>query len=1040
MLPSKLNCLFDSRDHSLLKVVNEIIDNRNSFTDLANLLYPYLHPNGIKELAESKGLRIAYAVMRLMDSLDSDKSAARIQALQSLRDEVLSSADSHLPKNTGRILLQIMKELVRSRTDHRRQLELAHDFRAAVSGKPRIVRKLLREYHLLEMPEEWNHVAFDSHIHDSYTKGRKSPTHLIMDAWIKGIRKVTVVYHNFIDIEPVNELVAASEIMGVDVRVGVEFPARFYNQYVQLIWIPRGFSDAQEFITFLSEQQVTTFMEQGRKNAEYKLEYILSLLNGFNATGLLQINESLGLSIPPISPSDFLSSNKLGQTSTFQLAKFIHSRILPVLNSKIEYLRHAFVDANDEQRKRIITSVDQINSLDPEAIADNFLKQELHSPSSEYILKDKYLPELLKLSPFALIDKLTRLHSGFRIMLNLCNLRVPDVVELLYDCSGLIEYLEIFNLKDYISMPSLEYKRISDLQQCINGGSIFHLSRMIRAIIKENEKEFTSERKTKFDEILRNAGALKEYYKSSPLKLSVGSDSRGYSHKFYGMGFAVKETLPRRAQKELNRKKSERVSIPVHVNTSFQTVFMPSSDGTSKIRKFLGRIAPLRGILYKKYNEWKIEKSSFRITTNGNIVPLGGTSARKGNGFVLLAQETKLRINNALTWRYMNGNLKNTIKIVTGFIPAALTFAYTQDWWFLIYLGTPIWFAITGFRNILQSVLGGGGLRRSSLLKWKLFVNRDRIADSLLYTGLSVPLLEYFARVRVLEHTLGITTETSPVLLYSFMSFINGFYIAGHNIFRGLPREAVIGNLFRSILNIPLSILFNSSIGVLLGYLGIAGINAILEQWASIITKTSSDIVAGVIEGVADRLNNNRMRFQDYETKLFQISRVFQRLDMLHPQEDILQLIKDPNVLIMQLQTEYDDLKKLLIVNALDLLYLWMYQPRGRNVCCSFLRKMPIDEMKAFIGFQTILRNEREITQLFADGLVGNSFSRPLAFYLACHRQYLEELRDLTLKGGKKCKEFRLNPRSIWRQTTAVELSVDAEAKSNVQYLNQTRP
>ncbi len=44
------------------------------------------------------------------------------------------------------------------------------------------------------MPEEWNQVSFDDHVHDSNTKGRKSPSHLIMDAWIKGIRRLIVIY------------------------------------------------------------------------------------------------------------------------------------------------------------------------------------------------------------------------------------------------------------------------------------------------------------------------------------------------------------------------------------------------------------------------------------------------------------------------------------------------------------------------------------------------------------------------------------------------------------------------------------------------------------------------------------------------------------------------------------------------------------------------------------------------------------------------------------------------------------------------------
>ena len=66
--------------------------------------------------------------------------------------------------------------------------------------------------------------------------------------------------------------------------------------------------------------------------------------------------------------------------------------------------------------------------------------------------------------------------------------------------------------------------------------------------------------------------------------------------------------------------------------------------------------------------------------------------------------------------------------------PAFLTFALTKDWWVLAYLGAFIWFGITGLRNILQSVLGGGGFRRSRLLNWNDYISWTRITDSLLFT------------------------------------------------------------------------------------------------------------------------------------------------------------------------------------------------------------------------------------------------------------------------------------------------------------------
>ncbi|HSM91083.1 MAG TPA: hypothetical protein VLT56_13780, partial [Desulfobacterales bacterium] len=249
--------LFDRKDHELIRIVNDVL---SSSKFARKLYFSYFHPNGIKEMAETKGLRSAYAVAQLLSSLEIGGVEDRLNALRSLRLEVIDTAEGPLPKNTARVLLQIMKNLVRAYGDPRRQLELAHDFRMTASGKPRIVRRQLKQHHLLEMPEEWNQIAFDDHVHDANTKGRKSSTHLIMDAWIKGIRRLRVIHYNFIEPRFAAELFEAAKILDIDVRIGIEYSARYRDKYVQLIWVPRGFADAQAFLCFLAEPPVMNLM------------------------------------------------------------------------------------------------------------------------------------------------------------------------------------------------------------------------------------------------------------------------------------------------------------------------------------------------------------------------------------------------------------------------------------------------------------------------------------------------------------------------------------------------------------------------------------------------------------------------------------------------------------------------------------------------------------------------------------------------------------------------------------------------------------
>jgi hypothetical protein len=314
--------------------------------------------------------------------------------------------------------------------------------------------------------------------------------------------------------------------------------------------------------------------------------------------------------------------------------------------------------------------------------------------------------------------------------------------------------------------------------------------------------------------------------------------------------------------------------------------------------------------------------------------------------------------------RYLNSHLKNSLKVLAGFIPAALTFALTKDWWVLAWFGAFLWFGITGVRNVIQMVLGSGGLKRSSLLQWSGLVSWGRLADSLLYTGFSVPLLDFLVKQELLNKGLGITLATSPLVLYSVMAVANGLYIFSHNVLRGLPMAAAIGNLFRAVLSIPLAVAYSQIIIFTLTATGHPDAAAAVGPWAAVISKLASDCVAGLIEGLADRDQFIRMRAWDYRGKLNQLFDTFQQLELRFPQEDVLALLESPKQFMLTMSYEHKGLESIIIVNALDLLYFWMYQPRARGVMEGFLRDMGPEEAASPCSQYVALR-EREISQVF---------------------------------------------------------------------------
>jgi hypothetical protein len=998
--PEISRLLFDRRDYELIRIVNDVYSKDRDTGYGRRQYYSNFHPQGIKELAESRSLRIAYSMVHLLSSLEIGGMDDRLNALGSLRAEVLDTAEGPMPKNTARVLMQVIKEVVRTRGNYRKQLELAHDFRIILSGKPRFVRKQLRRYHLLEMPEEWNQITFDDHVHDANTKGRKSSTHLIMDAWIKGIRRLRVIHYNFIEPRFAAELLEAARVMEIDVRIGIEFSTRFRNKYINLIWVPRGFPDSQAFLCFLEEPAVVKLMNEGRKVSGYQQAHIMDLLRAFNKNHISTIRNSYGINLESMGEGEFLDFVGIGQKSSLHLEKFIHEKILSALRKKADQLRATYSKVGSKEQVQIENWFQEMNRMDIEALVAGYLKHS-NNPDISDILEPKdgsEVPFLLKLSPPELLNRLAALQSGYRITLNLSGLEVEDVLELIYDCKGMISRLELFNLKDWAAGKTSHIPDISRLQEGINEQNPLALKRLILEIIEKVKTKKLSEKKTQTERlttILHDIMSLQVMYKGSPLKARIGSDSTGRSLKSHGMGLAVVETLPRNARKQIKQDLGVgRDMIPIQITVHRRHTYFVR-DGTTLLFRIIRRLSDSIPVFCWfcciRKEDWDIQGDATRMT-QGNIITLGGAQKDITNDLHLEISKSNGRPRK-IPWAYYNSHLRNILKVIIGFVPAFVTFVLTKDWWILAYLGAFIWFGITGIRNVLQSVLGGGGFRRSPLLRWNAYVNWDRIADSLLFTGFSVPILDYLVKTVILDHMFNITTATHPIILYSMIALANGIYLSSHNAFRGLPKGAIYGNFFRSVLSIPIAVAISYAAESTLVAYGVMGAAGELQKWAAIISKTASDVMAGIIEGAADRYNNIQLRFREYRKKLSDLLDIYAQLELLFPESRPLQVLNHPPEIRNRANTEAHDLERIICIHALDALYFWMYQPRARSALHQLLNSITEEERHIWVTSQFTLQHHREISQMFIDGTLGHDFARALSFYLSRYSEYLESMK-----------------------------------------------
>ena len=1014
---------FDRQDRELMKMINTIIDYGPS-SDLEHKIFnARLHPHGILNLTTTHEFRMAQAVINLLGSLTKSGPAEdRLAALRTLHDEVLHSAQTTFRYNTGRVLIQIMKAIIRSRDDEHAQLRLIHDFRKAVSGNPRIVREFLNRHHLMEMPEEWNQLTMDHHVHDSNTKGRKNATFLIMDAWVKGIRYLTVVYYNYVDLEVARELLSAAAIMGISVRIGLEFRAAFRGRYVNFIWAPRGFSDIQDFLEFLSSDAMRSFMSEGRMASAWIRDHVMATLELWNKKHAPALTRDLGIPVTTLDPDAFLAFVGNGQPSLLHLAEFIHKALLPKFKTKIADLTMELEEANDARREEILRRMRRMDAFTPSIIHDSCLapscNPELPSPEDPPTSPDDERPELLRLSVPQLLERLSSLRSGYRITLQLAGLTAEDVLEILWDGQGFITHLELFNVKEWHDGNLPHLKEINDLQVAINTGDVMRLKKILRGMLRNFDCDCSPDSQTrceKFRAILADIPALQALYRYAPLASHMGTDSTSHLGNRYGMGLAVPETLPGSARKRLTGNKYiSSVTLPMRLQLGYRVEYLPSGHPSPLLTWLRRRMSFLKCGM-NRTREWEPLYENVRIEQPGNIITMGGITVEKSNGLVPEPGAQALARDEEAGGRaYLNTTMSNVLKVLLGFIPAMLTFLNTQEWWVLAWFGAPIWFGITGVRNVIQAVIAGGGVRKNMLLSWKKFVNWSRVCDSLMYTGISVILLEGLTRNLLLSRVLGITVENAPLLVFSIIALANGIYISSHNIYRGFPRTAVIGNFFRSVLAIPVAMLYNSVLYTLFPLIISMPPEQILIPAAAIVSKFASDTVAGIIESVADRRNNYRLRGWDYQTKLRHLFDCYTRLELAFPDKDMLALLAQPREFIrFTSQEKARALQVESIINALDLMYFWYYQPCAQQTLVALLRGMTREERVVLARFQSILLNVQEVCQLFVDGMLGLNFSRALSFYLDNYEDYIDTIARhcsafdtrYQLRGKTSCKK-----------------------------------
>lgn len=758
---------------------------------------PISHPAGFARLITKRRLTIAEAYIRLISHSQSKSYVERIEALQVLMHHVWHSKNLSMPINTARVQIALMKNAVKMRGNQRAQLELMSDFARASYGQTSVIRRLLRELDLIEVPETGEDLAkmqlgWDDHVHDSMTEGRKSPSQLVLDAFIKGISRITVAYYDVAERQTYEEVFLAGQILGIRVQIGIEFSVGKKYQRTHFLYIPPQGWQFEALGQFFdeNEQKLAPFWEGLQENSARRHATVNTLLEKFNHTGLPKFNESYAdlktLQMEPLSWESVERVTSKGQANRIHLGQLIYQAMKPVALKRVLYLKNQYRSLQRRAKKDASTAWEAercykryesarhaYEELTPSLCAEKFIAPQKQIDYDSAFAHEKDILPLLSEC------------GGYIVFIHPLSQGLQRGIDILFDNYKTLTDIEVFNLVDAITRDTIEIRRFASFLNTLQDGTPEQIENLFR------EWRLNSKPRQEIAELI-------EYLASHPLYMRCASDAVGWSSNIPGMGFIHESSLPPQSLKLLKRK-------------GHAVVPQPATNLLQRQRN--GKIDEKQVVyLLSSTQMWSDSSASDAHTTE---------------------RMTPMRL-----WRYINMNFRSLLMAAIGFIPAY--FAIGIEFALL-------WFFITAFRNSIVDLIASSGLAPKS---WQFKnIDRENLCTSLFFTGFSVPIL---AGAKAAFDYLWIdVAQWDTGFLFTFIKFwciavANGLYLATHNTLRGFDKPAIRGNFFRSVLSWPLATLGS----YILTPLGVPDV---------VQAKIASEIVAGIIEGSVKNIKQNRL-------------------------------------------------------------------------------------------------------------------------------------------------------------------------------------
>jgi len=247
----------------------------------------------------------------------------------------------------------------------------------------------------------------------------------------------------------------------------------------------------------------------------------------------------------------------------------------------------------------------------------------------------------------------------------------------------------------------------------------------------------------------------------------------------------------------------------------------------------------------------------------------------------------------------------------------------------------------------------------------------------------------------LLDQEFGMDILNAPVITYAALGVAFGLFKMFTHVLRGFSVRSLLVDALCTLLSLPLMFAFHH---ILLYGAEMMGHEAtLLVPFTVFVVKLASDTAVGIADGMADRERNLRLRMNDYHARLNSALALYSRLEAMFPENNVLNMLDHPAALLDKLEQRDPQFRLALIINALDLMYFWFYQPRANYALKRHLRRFSPGERIVLLRMQGVLRLEKQISQLLVHGLLGDSFASPLSFYVTNCENYLRQMNETCL-------------------------------------------